>query len=180
MGTCNFYNKNADSIYACMVQDDFEYQDIQHRLYYELKRIFTNAIGSDKRFDSDYSGLTIITLDFSKDYLNCPSAYYNQVGVEVYISYEIGIRSGYYEGINFDFERNITIEGVDFDLEDVVEQKLSIYPNRYAKWLSSWVQSTCSKSNKQINAVFKQLAHYNLDTLGVFSNGEAIYVKKSA
>ncbi len=194
MSTANFYTENADSIYAVKLKDEFEYEGCKQYLLEKIQEVF-NKYAEDKTnneewFDSsglDYHAKTVASLYFDKDYVRCNNGY-------VYIRYDIGFRSAYYEGYNFDFKRTIEIDGTEFDLEDIsitlLQEHLDISyyywhshippSDKYTGWIVNYITKTCVDTEQKLNKIFADICEHNLSVFAHFSNGESVYVEANS
>ena len=109
MATGNFYNNNAENIYAIFQEneyDDYIYDDVKDNISNDLEAYTkkSNAyLGYSNNYYRDASLIEVISLTDEV------------AGVPFTVSIEILMRSGYYEGANLDYVINYNVEGVEFD-----------------------------------------------------------------
>lgn len=151
MATSNFHNVNASHIYACSLENEWEYEDLKDNLMYEFKN------------HCDYDG------DYSKsDQNECRSFPSNSIGsfsnsltieddeVEMYVTPVI--RSGYYEGFNLDWHVRYYVNGYEDDsYSDSIG--VSVIVDEYIEF---------------IEKIYSQYSQ-PLGVTARFSNGETIY-----
>ena len=142
--------------------------------YDELAKLETDNLFidwyADERHNGDrnYGGLILGTLSIEKEY--------SQMDVSVTLTPVI--RSGYYGGVNLDWEMEYHIEGYAHDDIDAIDWD-GHFPNRpfmYEGWVTTFLEESADKLKTKVEKVF---ADYStpLNRVGVFSNGEAIYEK---
>jgi hypothetical protein len=154
MATSNFHNENASHIFACSLENEWDYEDLvgnlesefnNHRDYsdcgksdpYELRSFPSRSLGS-------FSNSIVIEEDGE------------EVEIEIYVTPVI--RSGYYMGCNLDWHVRLYVNGYEDDT--------------YAD--DARVGSIADGYIEFIENIFEQYS----DKLGVtaqFSNGETIY-----
>ena len=174
MSAQNFYNKNASRIFANECEEEWDYEDLKSNLNSELAKLETDNLYidcyADERHNGDrnYGGLILGTLSIEKEY--------SQMDVSVTLTPVI--RSGYYGGVNLDWEMEYHIEGDPHDDIDDIDWEAH-FPNRpfmYEGWVTTFLEESADKLKTKVEKVF---ADYStpLNRVGVFSNGEAIYEK---
>jgi len=147
MSAPNFYNKNASKIFASECQEEFDYEDLIMNIQSELK-------GADEIEESDNE----------RSYPATKFAKFEIEQGKWLATLYLTIRSGYFSGVNLDWEVEIEDinEGSSFEMgEDKIPASL---------------QARIESKTRQIEKVY---ANYTtpLICLAVFSNGEAIYEK---
>jgi hypothetical protein len=147
MSTPNFYNKNASRVFASECQEEFDYNDLLDNVRSELK-----YFNKQERPDNDRS------------YPGTIFAEYNIESGKFMASINLIARSGYYSGVNLDWEVEIENQKTG-DSFEMGEDKIS-----------ATLQNLIDRKIKQIEKVYK-IYTTPLICLGVFSNGEAIYEK---
>ena len=145
MSTANFVKKNASKYYAVETEEDYQYGDLVMNLQTEFK--------SEKDlWDSDrnYGGHIIAQVEKE----------FGKWAVE----FDIIIRSGYYAGVNLDWECRI------IDVEERTENYLGEI--KLPKRIQSWIDN-------RIKKIEKVFADYSTPLICTarFSNGEAMYAK---
>ena len=192
MATGNFYSKNASKIYAfglsyegedgeIVEADEFLFDDSIDNLKYGIKERFENDtkfdyIGSVDTYIRDATPITRIDKDFS--FLN------STISIQLIV---IAL-NGYYEGANFDYELNIDVDGVDFDLDSICVDELFdiLYHSSDNMGLAkihapNLVTKIETETELLINEVEKVLEMYSspLVVSARFSNGETFYANAS-
>ena len=168
MGTSNFYNKNASRIFACEIEEEWKYEDLIDNLIWELETIkdFQSEI-EDKWETNGLRSFPGRILGGFKRWFICNEYEY---GVEI----DAIVRSGYYSGVNLDYDIGITEDGYDFDpensydIEDLNEKHGSTNDvlERITKLKTDMIE--------EIEKVFKENST-PLIVAARFSNGETIY-----
>jgi len=174
MATSNFHNVNATHIFACSLENEWDYEDLVDNLTYEFKNHadWYDGNKSDphelRSFPSRVLGS--LTKDFS----------YNDFSLEVWVSPVI--RSGYYEGVNLDWNAHYFINGNECDLDEI--DRMLEYDTDYSpskrKAYSLLVEKKAEKLRNELVEVTENIFEQYSDKLGVtarFSNGETIYHK---
>ena len=174
MATSNFHNVNATHIFACSLENEWDYEDLIDNLTYEFKNHadWYDGNKSDphecRSFPSRVLGS--LTKEFS----------YNDFSLEVWVSPVI--RSGYYEGVNLDWNAHYFINGNECDLDEI--DRMLEYDTDYSpskrKAYSLLVEKKAEKLRNELVEVTENIFEQYSDKLGVtarFSNGETIYHK---
>ena len=183
MGTANFLNVNASKVYACDVDDevmaDITMGQIIHDINEELKKSWVKGwdIAEVEKWTNERSYPSKIFGEVYK--------YFEFYGVEVTAQINLIIRSGYYQGCNFDYEFEFEVDGTTYDSIDEVERDFEEYASDYAGkaehllryHLSSFIRKLEDEIGEVINIVEKVYAEHTIGLCKVaqFSNGEAIY-----
>jgi hypothetical protein len=187
MSTVNFDNRNASKIFAVLNEEncEFVYYDMIENIRCELENIFKQDYTSEnKNEDNELRSFpsNVIANVIGK------SKYYKNINLEIFPIIEIVVRSGYYQGFNFDWNLKIQLEGELIDLEDVREEvvyQTEIYETfsksgteRYANYAQNFAEKS---SQELIEQVEKILTEYTdpLYCVAIFSNGEAVYERCS-
>jgi len=192
MGTSNFYNKNASKIYACEIQEEWDYDDLKGNLASELKAKFNNdyirpqerEFDNERNFSGEYIGLIFDEIAFTD----------SPTGEEWYLHIKIKpiIRSGYYDGCNLDYEIESTIwtygyednfssENFSCDDESIFKEFLHEIKEKfkYHKRLIKQIESFKTESIKKLEQVYNDYSN-PLKTFAKFSNGETIYIEANS
>jgi len=174
MATSNFHNVNASHIFACSLENEWDYEDLvcnleselnNHKDYsdygktdpYELRSFPSRSLGS-------FSNSVTIEDD----------------EVEVYVTPVI--RSGYYSGVNLDWNVDYAINGDIYDIDEL-ENGIgynTALPISKIKVYSSLAEKKAEKLKNDIVEKLEALYNNYSDRYGVtavFSNGETIYHK---
>ena len=182
MATSNFYNKNATNIFAI---DEFnfewEYDDLIDNLLHELgstenmrKKTLDILWYEDVKWDNDrnYSGKELGYLEMSKWYG------YTDNEIEVKVRVKPIVRSGYYGGVNLDYDICIYVNSEGYDIDELIDFGYYFELNRknFKKWVSNWIDNSLEKLRNETERIFK-LNSVPLKIRGRFSNGETIYEK---
>lgn len=179
MATSNFHNVNASHIFACSLENEWDFEDLKDNLLYEFK----NLDGFDSNTKSDPHELR-----------SCPSNsicsisrqhIYKNFSLDVIVT--IVARSGYYEGCNLDWHVSYEIDGHSADEDDFFSPIDYVYSNFVDEYAETEVKGFSLLAEKKaeelkneiVEEVEKVFGMYS-DKLGVtaqFSNGETIYHK---
>jgi len=176
MGTCNFHNKNASRIFASECEEEFDYEDLVSNIQCELGAKFGNDFIIEDEYEDglrSFPGKIIGEIQFDSKYYELPE-------LEIIPKVQVIIRSGYYAGVNLDWEMKIETNQYDeFDnIEDIEVINGSTgkeYP-RHTEWAKNWCNKIIPKAIEKIEKTFEEFTT-PLNCIGVFSNGEAIYEK---
>jgi len=176
MATSNFHNVNASHIFACSLENEWDYEDLVDNLKSELSN------------DSDY-------VDYGKtDHNECRSfpsrtlgsirKYHQYKDFYVEVCVTPVIRSGYYEGVNLDWNVDYLINGdVSYDSLDFYIDDIAYCGNLPKSKATTYAKLAEKKAEKLKNEIVEKLESIYSDysiKLGVtarFSNGETIYHK---
>ena len=176
MATSNFHNVNASHIFACALENEWDYEDLVDNLKSELSN------------DSDY-------VDYGKtDHNECRSfpsrtlgsirKYHQYKDFYVEVCVTPVIRSGYYEGVNLDWNVDYLINGdASYDSPDFYINDIAHYGNLPKSKATTYAKLAEKKAEKLKNEIVEKLESIYSDysmKLGVtarFSNGETIYHK---
>jgi hypothetical protein len=169
MGTSNFYNKNSSKIYACQIEEDFDYQDLVENLQFELQ---AQAFDSINEFDNERN--------FCGQYIATKKIEFTNYDQSIYLTIKTVIRNGYYSGVNLDYDFEIVGEAInnynnDFEINE--KDDLDYQVVRGFKTLFKKAKKTLEKEILKLEKIFGQ----NSQALKVgarFSNGETIYIKE--
>ena len=181
MATSNFHNVNATHIFACSLENEWDYEDLKGNVYYGLKGIdgFTDRTKSDphelRSFPSDSIGaVSRVTA-------------YDNFTLEVTVT--AVARSGYYEGCNLDWHVCYEIDGDSCEtdeFESYIEYALqkSLNEDEYTmadvKAFALLAENEAERLTNEIVAEVESVFGDYSDKYGVtarFSNGETIYHK---
>jgi hypothetical protein len=180
MATSNFHNVNATHIFACSLENEWDYEDLKDNVLYGLEKIegYTSHTKSDPHELRSFPSQSIGAVSRVTAFPNFT--------LEVIVT--AVARSGYYEGCNLDWHVSYEIDGYDCEdnYEGCVEFALqnSLNEDEYSK-ADIMAYAMLAENNaerlkneivKEIEQVFKDYS----DPLGVtaqFSNGETIYHK---
>lgn len=182
MSANNFASKSS-TIFAIETEenDEFIYDDTQENVFYELNEDKKLSVDKENEFDGDrnYGGNVFASVRLPKTHSSI-----------LYPVASVALRSGYYSGLNLDYEVKYYSEysGEYFDIDDlptdVIAEELQGYNDR--KPSSSQVLSTLAhleiEAKTISNRIEKVLTDYStpIVKVGQFSNGEAVYEKATA
>jgi hypothetical protein len=176
MATSNFHNVNASAIFAVQLENDFDYEDLVDNLKSELNN------------DSDY-------VDYGKsdkhELRSFPSRslgsirkYHQYKDFYVEVCVTPVIRSGYYSGVNLDWNVDYLINGdVSYDSPDFYIDDIAYCGNLPKSKATQYAKLAEKKAEKLKNQIVEKLESlYNnysekYGVTAVFSNGETIYHK---
>ena len=174
MATSNFHNVNASHIYACSLENEWDYEDLKDNLFYEFKNVkgFSDYTKSDPNELRSYPSHSICSVersfnfkDFSLDVVVTPV-----------------IRSAYYDGCNLDWHVWYGINGDSYEIDEF-ENGIgynTALPTSQIKAYALLAEKKAEKiTNEIVEEVEKVFGNYT-DKYGVtarFSNGETIYHK---
>jgi hypothetical protein len=195
MGTSNFYNANASKIFAVLMPyetpvldedfnetdeleirecDEFDLEDLVYSITNDMKELGDNLyyhFKNKKSFDdSRYLGSLIKEKVFDD--------------MNVIVSINAFLRSGYYEGANLDWECEISIDDdkeVFFDnrydeLKDIYYILKNKNKNpRVTKSINNWVVKTKTSLIEKMESIFAKNSSRQLTVCAKFCNGETIY-----
>jgi len=181
MGTSNFHYNNClytvetaytDEESGEEIQDEFIYEDTKENLSYEVDKIKNSTQVND--FDTDNEELSsfpsqvLTTLYIGEQqslYFNeQEKEYKREYGSQSLFYIQIVLRSGYYEGLNIDY--NIIEEyNTDFSTETLHNEECT--PNKTT-------QKKLSSTIKKLEKIFSMFST-KTEVIAKFSNGETIY-----
>lgn len=174
MSTPNFANKNASRVFAFEVEDEFDYEDAVSNVacaleYSKEDIVFEEENKSDG--DRSYPGRVFGEVQGK-------GKYYEKLDLQVDVSLDVVVRSGYYSGGNFDYNFKIDLNGdVVDDVEDIdlqYEANGLKQARQYEKYVKAYVEKELSRLQEVVEKVYEQFTT-PLKCLGVASNGEAFY-----
>ena len=150
MATSNFHNVNASVIFACELEDEFDYEFLLDNVGFAL----AETGDMDSTTKSDPNELR----SFPSKSIGALSKYISddEGGIDVIVT--AVVRSGYYEGCNLDW--HCTFEEWGESIEHLLPQA------EKAKW----------ELVDKIESIFEQFST-PLGVVARFSNGETIYQK---
>lgn len=147
MSTPNFYKRNASKYFASECEEEYDYEDLIENVRSELKKA-----EPVEKYERD--GL--------RSYGGSIFAEITKTIGKWEITIGLIARSGYYAGVNLDWQIDILDLNTDDNFEHG-EDKISNTAENYIQ-----------KQIEKIESIFEQFTT-PLICLGVFSNGEAIY-----
>lgn len=177
MSTSNFHSVNASKIFACEIEEEWDYQDLKGNIISELKSgpYYFREGGRDtnelRSFPSNVLGR------ISKEHE------YKDFAVEVTVS--AIIRSGYYEGCNLDWNIEYNIAGGDNIDPDYFAQELEYQKDwtankakRYEKQAQKRAEKLKNELVEYLEKIYQQYST-PLVVTARFSNGETWYEKSN-
>jgi len=174
MATSNFHNVNATHIFACSLENEWDYEDLIDNVDSELGSIkgYSTYTKSDPYELRSFPSRSICSIE--RDFQ------YKEFSLEVVVT--AVVRSGYYEGCNLDWHVWYGINGYQSDLDEI-EGALEYGPNLSKSQRLAYSLLANKKAVKItdeiVEEVEKVFSNYT-DKYGVtaqFSNGETIYHK---
>ena len=174
MATSNFHNVNASHIFACSIENEWDYEDLIGNVDSELGSVkgYSTYTKSDPNELRSFPSRSICSIERSFNY--------NDFSLDVVVT--AVVRSGYYEGCNLDWHVWYGIDGNEVDIDNI-EYELSYNDNltdvevkAYSLLVKSKAESLLNEIVTDVETVF---GNYT-DKYGVtaqFSNGETIYHK---
>ncbi len=184
MSTANFHNKNAGRIYACETEDEFDSEDLignirsalRSAAEYPRQKAIADFGEVTDSWESDglrsYPGRIIACVESeTKSYQD----------FDVSLSAEIIVRSGYYTGVNLDYDLCFHVDGEEVEKDSLEEACAnSALPGTRRAYLlalaQKWLDRTLESFTKSIEGIFSEYST-PLRVVATFSNGEALYEK---
>ncbi len=174
MATSNFHNVNASAIFAVRLEDEWAYDDLVDNLTSELNNDpdYVDYGKTDKHELRSFPSRTLGSIRKCHDYKD----FYIEVCVTPVI------RSGYYEGVNLDWNVDYTINGDVYDIDEL-ENGIgynTALPISKIKVYSKLAEKKAEKIKNEIVEKLESLYNDYSERYGVtavFSNGETIYHK---
>lgn len=157
MGTSNFYNKNATSIFALEIRDQWEW-DMQ---YEDLLIQLCDAYGYTVYNQSDAPTPDSNNRSFGGLVLGEKSKHYIGNDVELIVTIRAIIRSGYYSDANLDWE---------IETEKIHREPLSGQQE-------VWIESAREDLTDELESFYSEVST-ELGVTARFSNGNCMYHKK--
>ena len=174
MATSNFHNVNASYIFACSLENEWDYEDLKDNLFYEFKNVkgFSDYTKSDPNELRSYPSHSICSVERDFNYKDFTL---NVIVTPV-------IRSAYYDGCNLDWHVWYGIDGNEVDIDDI-QYHLGFIDNLTPSETKAYSLLAEKKAevllNEIVTDVEKVFEMYS-EKLGVtarFSNGETMYHK---
>jgi hypothetical protein len=174
MATSNFHNVNASAIFAVPLENEYDYEDLVCNLESELGNN-PDYVDYGKTDKNELRSFPSRTLGSIRKYHQ-----YKDFYVEVCVTPVI--RSGYYSGVNLDWNVDYAINGDIYDIDEL-ENGIgynTALPISKIKVYSSLAEKKAEKLKNDIVEKLEALYNNYSDRYGVtavFSNGETIYHK---
>lgn len=174
MATSNFHNVNASAIFAVPLENEFDYEDLVCNLESELSNN-PDYVDYGKTDKNELRSFPSRTLGSIRKYHQ-----YKDFYVEVCVTPVI--RSGYYSGVNLDWNVDYSINGDVYDIDEL-ENGIgynTALPISKIKVYSSLAEKKAEKLKNDIVEKLEAIYNNYSDRYGVtavFSNGETIYHK---
>jgi hypothetical protein len=176
MATSNFHNVNASAIFAVQLENDFDYEDLVDNLKSELNND-SDYVDYGKADHNELRSFPSRTLGSIRKYHQ-----YKDFYVEVCVTPVI--RSGYYSGVNLDWNVDYLINGdVSYDSPDFYIDDIAYCGNLSKSKATQYAKLAEKKAEKLKNQIVEKLESLYNDysekygVTAVFSNGETIYHK---
>ena len=188
MSTPNFYNKNANLIYACEIKDEYDYED----LVWGLCHVFRACVGDHpsqyppRKEVGSFEAVNLNEADGLRSYpgriicrIKTPVKSYRDFDIAV--SADIIVRNGYWDGANLDYDIHFHVDEEIVKEDDLDEVCLysELPGTRRAYQLAlakKWFDRMYGKFTDVIEEVFAEFST-PLQLVARASNGEAIYEK---
>jgi hypothetical protein len=174
MATSNFHNVNASAIFAVQLEDEWSYDDLVENLKSQLNND-PNYVDYGKSDPNELRSFPSRSLGSIRKYHQ-----YKDFYVEVCVTPVI--RSGYYEGVNLDWNVDYAINGDVYDMDEL-ENGIgynTALPISKIKAYSLLAEKKAEKLKNEIVEKVESIFSDYSDRYGVtavFSNGETIYHK---
>ena len=174
MGTSNFHYENV--LYTIDAEDEFEYEDTISNI--------TSEFNKDKEFyESDSISLESELRSFPARSIGSFDLDFEYLEQQIKVTIVPLARSGYYAGVNFDYELNIECEYCSYDdisyaVNDLLENGcvhkglLTAHRSSLENHINTWIEETA----KKITDVYAKFTEH-LEVTAQFSNGETFYKK---
>ena len=176
MATSNFHNENASAIFAVELEHEFDYDDLVDNLKSELNND-PDYVDYGKTDKHELRSFPSRTLGSIRKYHQ-----YKDFYVEVCVTPVI--RSGYYSGVNLDWNVAYLINGdASYDSPDFYIDDIAHYANlsksaaiKYAKLAEKKAEKLKNEIVEELEAIYTNYSD-RYGVTAVFSNGETIYHK---
>jgi hypothetical protein len=174
MATSNFHNVNASAIFAVQLEDEWSYDDLVENLKSQLNND-PNYVDYGKSDPNELRSFPSRSLGSIRKYHE-----YKDFYVEVCVTPVI--RSGYYDGVNLDWNVDYSINGDSYDIDEL-ENGIgynTALPISKIKAYSLLAEKKAEKLKNEIVEKVESIFSDYSDRYGVtavFSNGETIYHK---
>ena len=176
MATSNFHNENASAIFAVQLEHEFDYDDLVDNLKSELNND-PDYVDYGKADKNELRSFPSRTLGSIRKYVQ-----YKDFYVEVCVTPVI--RSGYYDGVNLDWNVDYLINGdVQYDNTDFYIDDIAHYGSmskskatKYAKLAEKKAEKVKNQIVEKVESIFSDYSE-KYGVTAVFSNGETIYHK---
>jgi hypothetical protein len=176
MATSNFHNENASAIFAVQLEHEFDYDDLVDNLKSELNND-PDYVDYGKTDKHELRSFPSRTLGSIRKY-----AQYKDFYVEVCVTPVI--RSGYYDGVNLDWNVDYLINGdASYDSPDFYIDDIAHYGSmgkskatKYAKLAEKKAEKVKNQIVEKVESIFSDYSE-KYGVTAVFSNGETIYHK---
>jgi len=176
MATSNFHNENASAIFAVRLENEYDYEDLVSNLESELSNN-PDYVDYGKTDKHELRSFPSRTLGSIRKYHQ-----YKDFYVEVCVTPVI--RSGYYEGVNLDWNVDYSINGdAEYDNNDFYIDDIAWYGKLSKSAATKYAKLAEKKAEKLKNEIVEKLEALYSDysekygVTAVFSNGETIYHK---
>ena len=176
MATSNFHNENASAIFAVQLEHEFDYDDLVENLKSELNND-PDYVDYGKTDKHELRSFPSRTLGSIRKYVQ-----YKDFYVEVCVTPVI--RSGYYDGVNLDWNVDYLINGdaqydnTDFYIDDIAHygSMSKSKATKYAKLAEKKAEKVKNQIVEKVESIFSDYSE-KYGVTAVFSNGETIYHK---
>ena len=180
MATSNFYNNNANNIYAIITEKEFEdyiFDFVKDDISSDLDTYIKNSNAYPVHSNKYYRDASLIEVVSLTDEV---------AGVPFTVSIEILMRSGYYVGANLDYEINYNIGSVEFDdITDTFQAYFDVATYSFglskglakiqAKNALNRLEAMSNELIENVEKILKENCTHVLQVSARFSNGETWY-----
>lgn len=180
MATGNFYNKNANNIYAIFQENEYDvfiYDAVKENIFSDLEAYTKKSkayLGYSNKYYMDASLIEVVSITDEV------------AGVPFTVSIEVLMRAGYYDGANLDYEINYNVESVEFDdLSDAFQAYIDVATYDFdmskglatiqAKNASNRLEAMSEELVENVEKILKENCTNILQVSARFSNGETWY-----
>ena len=176
MATSNFHNVNASAIFAVHLENEYDYDDLVDNLKSELNND-SDYVDFGKSDKHELRSFPSRTLGSIRKY-----AQYKDFYLEVCVTPVI--RSGYYDGVNLDWNVDQNINGeAEYDEPNFHIEDIAWYAKlpkskaiKYAKLAEKKAEKIKNEIVEQLESIYNNYSD-RYGVTAVFSNGETIYHK---
>ena len=154
MATSNFHNENASAIFAVQLEHEFDYDDLVDNLKSELNND-PDYVDFGKADKNELRSFPSRTLGSIRKYVQ-----YKDFYVEVCVTPVI--RSGYYDGVNLDWNVDYLINGdaqydnTDFYIDDIAQygSMSKSKATKYAKLAEKKAEKVKNQRVEKVESIF--------------------------
>jgi hypothetical protein len=192
MGASNFYNRNANNVYAVLMDYEDVVFDEDGNETEETQMVQCESWDYDNLIDYVTELMDVQTLFKAVDRVEFyNNRNYEATGIKSLVSYKTFgdveveilltaiVRSGYYEGANLDWEINYYAGSGYDDILNLSYDFASQYDNQgmakiQCRNAENWAKKEGERMVEELERIFTQVSK-PLEVVARFSNGETIY-----